>query len=67
MLQLPTLHTLRLEAGTRAPTMIIDDHCSDLPPDHGLGGASLTNGKESKLGHEPVRVREPDAALGICV
>jgi hypothetical protein len=47
--------------------MIIDDHCSDLPPDHGLGGASLTNGKESKLGHELVRVREPDAALGICV
>jgi hypothetical protein len=62
MLQLPTLHTLRLEAGTRAPTMIIA-----LPSDHGLGGASLTNGKESKLGHELVHVREPDAALGNCV
>jgi hypothetical protein len=45
---LATLRTSRLEVDTRAPTM---SFAQISPPDHGLGCASPTNGKEVKLRH----------------
>jgi hypothetical protein len=37
------------------------------PPDHGIGGASPTTGKEIKLGHELVSVGQPDTAVELSV
>jgi hypothetical protein len=61
---LATLRTSRLEADTRAPTM---SFAQVSPPDHGLGCAYPTTGKEVKLRHELSSVRWPVDAVAIDV
>jgi hypothetical protein len=59
-----TLHTARLEASRRAPTMIV---AQLFPFNHGVGSVTPTTCEESKLGHELFSIGGPGAALGISI